>query len=188
MTTLTVHTAETAPPDAAQIIDEVTARYGFLPNLMGVLAEAPATAGAYLALGDAIAKTSFTPTERHVIWFTVNAEHECHYCMAAHTAIAHMDKVAKDVIDTARAVDSYADPKLEALRHFTLLMVRERGWASTADIDAFLAAGYTKRNALEVLIFIAQKTISNYTNHIAETPVDAAFQPFGWQPSKKAAE
>ena len=100
--------------------------------------------------------------------------------MAAHTLLAKGENVPEDVIETARAVGSYADPKLEALRVFTLKLVENRGWAAPQDLDAFLDAGFTKQNVLEVVVVIAHKVLSNYTNHIVATPVDDAFKQFTW--------
>lgn len=52
-------------------------------------------------------------------------------------------------------------------------------------MQAFLDAGFTQRQILEVILGISQKVMSNYTNHLARTPVDAAFHKFEWH---KAAE
>ena len=75
--------------------------------------------------------------------------------------------------------------KLEALRTFTLVMLRDRGFVSDADTQAFLDAGFTETNILEIILGAAQKLMSNYTNHFAKTPVDQVFQKFAWQ--KKSA-
>ena len=92
------------------------------------------------------------------------------------------------MIETARAVRSYDDPKLEALRVLTLNLVENRGWASPQNLDAFLAAGFTKQNVLEIVVIIAHKVLSNYTNHIVDTPVDDAFKQFAWtKPMSNAA-
>ena len=180
MTTFTIHTPDSAPAESKEQLETVQARYGQIPNLYGVLAEAPIAVEAYDALGSLLMRLSFTPTERHVVWFTINAYHDCHYCMAAHTLLAKGENVPEDVIETARAVGSYADPKLEALRVFTLTLVENRGWASPEDFDAFLAAGFTKQNVLEIVVVIAHKVLSNYTNHIVDTPVDDVFSRFTW--------
>ena len=71
--------------------------------------------------------------------------------------------------------------RLEALRDFTLSVVRDRGHVDDAKVQAFLDAGYTKRNILEVILGYSQKVMSNYTNHLAKTPVDAVFEKFAWQ-------
>ncbi len=175
------HTAETASPAGAAVIDDAKQAFGFVPNLIAHMAEAPALARGYLALSELVGETSFSPTERHVVWFTINAEHDCRYCMAAHTGIAKSEDVPDDVIETARAVDAYDDPRLEALRQLTLTLVRERGHASEADVERFLDAGFTRQQVLEIVLVIAHKTMSNYTNHLADTEVDRAFAAHAWE-------
>ncbi len=183
MTTFTIHTPDSAPAGSKEQLETAQQRFGRIPNLYGVLAEAPIAVEAYDTLGSLLMRSSFTPTERHVVWFTINAYHDCHYCMAAHSFLAKAEKVPEDVIETARAVGSYEDPKLEALPVFTLNLVENRGWAAQESLEAFLATGFTKQNVLEIVVVIAHKVLSNYTNHIVETPVDDAFSPFTWTKS-----
>jgi AhpD family alkylhydroperoxidase len=188
MTTFTIHTAESAPAESKELLEATKQRVGKIPNLYGVLAEAPIAVEAYDALGALLMRSSFTPAERHVVWFTINAYHDCHYCMAAHTFLAKGEGVPEEVIETARAVGTYDDAKLEALRVFTLKMVENRGWTSPEGLEAFLAAGFTKQNVLEVVVVIAHKVLSNYTNHIVDTPVDDVFGRFTWvKPVSNAA-
>ena len=61
-------------------------------------------------------------------------------------------------------------------------MVEKRGWVSAIDAENFLAAGYTKANILDVILAVSFKTLSNYTNHVAETPLDEAFSATEWTP------
>ncbi|SET43419.1 hypothetical protein SAMN04487962_109135 [Marinobacter segnicrescens] len=42
-------------------------------------------------------------------------------------------------------------------------------------------AGYGQQQVLEVILGVAQKTMSNYVNHIAETPIDEPFKKFEWK-------
>jgi alkylhydroperoxidase family enzyme len=145
MTTFTIHTPESAPLESKAQLESAQQNYGQIPNLYGVLAEAPIAVEAYDTLGSLAMRSSFTPTERHVVWFTINAYHECHYCMPAHTFLAKGEKVPEDVIETARAVGVYKDLRLEALRAFTLNLVENRGRISPNDREAFLAVGFTKQ-------------------------------------------
>ena len=105
--------------------------------------------------------------------------------MPAHTGIAKMMKVDDAITEALRNETPLPTPKLEALRTFTLAMVRDRGFVSDTDTQAFLDAGFTQTNILEVILGAAQKLMSNYTNHFAKTPVDQVFQKFAWQ--KKSA-
>lgn len=89
-------------------------------------------------------------------------------------------KVDDAITESLRDETPLEDPKLEALRSMTLTIVRNRGHVSQEDLDAFYAAGYGERQVLEIILGLSQKVISNYTNHIANTPVDAPFQKFAW--------
>ena len=174
-------TLETADGDSRAILEDAQARYGFVPNLLGNMAHAPVTAKGYLALGDLVGQSSFDATEQQVIMLAVSRYNECEYCVGAHSAISAMNKLPADVIDSIRSDQPIADSKLEALRAFTTRMVDQRGWLSEEDVGDFLAAGYSRGQILEVVLGVAMKTISNYTNHVAGTELDAAFADFAWK-------
>jgi uncharacterized peroxidase-related enzyme len=176
MTTFAVHTAHTAPAAAAPILDATQKGLGFVPNLFGVMADNPAVLEAYTTLGGIFDKAGFSATERQVIKLTASFENACHYCTAAESAVAGMLKVDPEVISALREQRPLADRKLEALRTFTRTVIRERGFVAGPAIEAFRAAGYTNAHVLGVILGVAIKTISNYTNHVAETPLDAPFQ------------
>lgn len=100
--------------------------------------------------------------------------------MAAHSGLAKMVRMAPEDIEALRQGQPLKDQKLQALRLFTQRMIQARGWVNDQEIEEFLAAGYTKQQILEVILGIAVKIIHNYTNHIAKTPLDKAFQPYVW--------
>jgi alkylhydroperoxidase family enzyme len=125
--------------------------------------------------------------KKTVVWQTVNVEQNCHYCVPAHTGIAKMMKVDDAITDALRSETPLPTAKLEALRDFTLLVIRNRGFVDEAATEAFLAAGFSHTNILEVILGAAQKLMSNYTNHFAQTPVDEVFKKFAWSRTKDAA-
>ena len=181
MTKFQIHTVETAP-DASQPILEAAQKAfgGMLPNLYGLLAESPPLLESYMTLGKAFSKTSLTKTEQQIVWLTVNYENECTYCMAAHSVVARGAGVADEDVAALRTSVSLSDPKHEALRRFTAHMVQARGWAEPAQVGGLLAAGYTQATVLDVILGIGHKTMSNYANHIAHTPLDNAFESAAW--------
>ena len=91
-----------------------------------------------------------------------------------------MQKVPADVVQAIRTGQPIADGKLEALRRFTAAVAATRGRPPEADTAAFLAAGYAPAHILEVILGVGMKTLSNYTNHLAGTPLDEAFAPVAW--------
>lgn len=178
-----VHSIDSAPIPSRAMLTGARSAFGFVPNLLGMLAEAPAALEAYLGVSAAFQKSSLTPTEQQVVLLAASVTNECQYCVAAHSAAATMARVPAGVVDALRSGDPIADPKLEALRRFTEAVVRERGWANE-ELAAFHAAGYSRAQVLEVLAGVTQKTLSNYANHLAETPLDAAFAKAAWSPAK----
>lgn len=182
-----VHTRDSAPQAAQPLIDSSVARYGMLPNLHAVLATAPEAYEAYETLGRLFGATSLSAAERHVVWLTINVVNRCHYCVPAHTMLALKDGVPRPVVDALRNGTALPDARLQALSHFTRSLVLARGDVAPAAVDAFLAAGFTERNVLEIVLGIAQKTLSNYTNHLAKTEVDPPFAAHDWTPPARDA-
>lgn len=177
---LPVQNIETAPAASRDMLKGVQGKFGFIPNLTGVFANAPALLEGYLALAGIFDKTSLSPTERQVVLLAVSFENGCDYCMAAHTAIAGMQKVDQGVIKALRENSPIADAKLEALRRFAAEITQTRGFPSPEAVAGFTKAGYTSAQALEVVLGVGVKTLSNYTNHLSHTPLDPAFQTAAW--------
>lgn len=176
-----LHEIENAPEQSKNVLLEIQKNWGFVPNLMKVFSESPSLLKGYIALSELFLNSSFSPIEQHIILLTVSFENECHYCMAAHTGLAMKTDLNEDYIKALRDGTSLDNPKLEALRVFTSKMVRSRGQLKENDSDDFLKVGYTKAQILEVILGVALKTMSNYTNHIAQTPLDGIMEPFKWQ-------
>ncbi|SHE78182.1 alkylhydroperoxidase AhpD family core domain-containing protein [Modicisalibacter ilicicola DSM 19980] len=180
MTDFTLHDKNNAPEQSQELLDGSIAVFGMIPNLHALMAEAPGLLQGYQQLHQLFTETSFDATEQTVVWQTINVEHACHYCVPAHTGIAKQMKVDDEVTEALRSETPLPSEKLEALRDFTLAMVRERGEVDDATVKRFLDAGYTQRQVLEVVLGLAQKVMSNYTNHLARTPIDEPFKRFEW--------
>ena len=188
MTSFTTHSINTAPTGSKQLLEDARSAYSFVPNLLATMATSPALLEGYMTLAGIFNKSNLSETERQIILMTNNRLNGCTYCMAAHTTISQMAKVPEDVIRALRDNTPLADSRLEALRVFTAAVNQKRGWPDECDIQAFLAAGYTEETILEVILGTSLKVMSNYTNHIAQTKLDAAFAANAWtDPMKNAA-
>lgn len=181
MNTLKIHTIESAPEKSKPFLEASLKTNGMIANLHGVLAESPGLFEAYQTLGKLFTQSSFNKEELTVVWQTINVEHECNYCVPAHTAIANMMKVDSAITEALRNGTSMPAQKLQVLQNTTLAIVRNRGHISEVEMKAFYAVGYEQRQLLEIILGLSQKVISNYVNHIAETPVDKAFEKFAWK-------
>lgn len=175
------HTEDTAPAESLPGIAKSRQVFGFLPKLHAVMAEAPALLGGYHALWDLfLGQTSLTPLEQQVVMMTANYENDCHYCVPGHTYIMTAAKMPPAVIDGLREGTILPDPKLEALRTFARELIETRGHVGDDRLGAFLASGYTRRHALEVVVGLSLKVLSNYTNALARTEIDGPVKKFAW--------
>lgn len=177
---LKIHTIESAPAESKVLLENSKKANGFVPNLHGALAEAPGLLKAYQDLHELFVNSSFNNDELTVVWQTINVEHGCHYCVPAHTGIAKSMKVDDVITEALRSQTAMPSQKLQALHEMTLSVTRNRGNVSQTDLDSFYIAGYNQRHLLEIILGLSQKVISNYTNHIAETPIDKVFEKFEW--------
>lgn len=181
MSQLKIHSKDTAKPASADLLSAVEGKYGFIPNLMGVFAESPSALQGYMVLSDLVSKSAFSPEEQQALLLAVSYENNCDYCVAAHSMMASkMAGMPADRLEAIRQGKQVQDKKINELVRFTREVVANRGNISEASVTQFLNVGYAKQHVLEVVLGVAMKTLSNYTNHLAKTPVDAAFAPFKW--------
>jgi len=182
MSKFTIHTLESAPEDSKEFVEKSFKANGRVPGLHGVMAESPSLLEAYQVVHKLFMDSSFDVEELTVVWQTINVEHECTYCVPAHTGIANMIKVDPALTEALRNREPMPTPKLQALHDTTLALTRNRGHLSEEEIQNFYDAGYGNRQILEIILGLSQKVMSNYTNHLAETPVDKVFEKFAWSP------
>ena len=176
-----LHDETTAPEAAQEALAATRKNFGMIPNLERVMAAAPPLLAGYSTLWDLFDETTLSPVERQVIYQTANFENECDYCVPWHTLLSHQSGMAAEDVEALRRGAELSDARLEALRRFARAMVQNRGNVSHADLESFLSAGYTEAQALEVVLGLAVKVMSNYTNSIAGTPLDGEVRKLAWE-------
>ena len=179
-----IHTKETAPEASVPVLDKTQKVYGFALNFFGVLAESPAALSAYVQVNGLLEEhAALSAQERQIVMLAVSELNNCEYCMAAHSVVAEMSKVPDETVEALRAGRAPADPKQAALFRFARSLAEHRGWVPEEEQKTFLAAGFTTRHVLDVITILALKTLSNYTNHLAQPPLDEAFEGKRWSKS-----
>ena len=188
MPSFPAHTAETAPAASRPLLDGIKRSFGFVPNLFGVFAESPAALRGALAIYEAFSTCSLSAAEQQLVMLAVSVANDCGYCVAAHSTLAkRVAKVDPALVDAVRHRARLADPRLDALATFTRKVTEQRGHVSDAEVAAFLDAGYSHAQLLEVLLGVGMKTFNNYVDHIAHTPLNEQFQAEAWRPERNAA-
>lgn len=175
-----IHTHLNAPVDCREILADIEGAAGFIPNVYGLLTNAPKALAAVAALNRAFEQSSFSAQEREIIALVTSVENRCTYCVAGHTAFALHQGVDPKIVAAIRDSRVAPEPKLEALRHFTATLVRTRGDVESADVEDFFEAGFDSNHVFEVLIGIAAKVMTNFASKLAAIPLDEAFAPHAW--------
>ena len=186
MVKFTPHSIETAPERSGLGLRAAEQKLGFIPNMLAVLAESPAALEGYQAIQGAFATSSFSAQEQNFLALAISVANGCDYCVPAYSFMALKTRVPEDVVSAVRDGAPISDQRLSALREFALAVVEKRGQVTEAEVEAFIGAGFTKAQVLEVILAAAFKMISNYTNHIADIPLDEAFRSHLWEGRKAA--
>ncbi|MFV2195451.1 carboxymuconolactone decarboxylase family protein [Nocardiopsis sp. LOL_012] len=178
---LPFRTAKDPDPAVTGALAKVKAQIGMVPNMYAAMANAPSLLETFLHGYNAFRSDSgFTPAEQETVLLTISRLNGCTYCVAAHSSLADMSRIPTEITDAVRDGKPLPDTRLDALATFTEAFVESRGLPTAAQVDAFLAAGYTETDILQVLLAISVKTISNYTNHLFHTELDRAFAKRAW--------
>ena len=170
MTAFSVPARDEVTPENQALFDNLKKALGFVPNLFVTFALSPTALGAYLTLQNA--KSSLRPKEREVINLVVSQVNTCEYCLAAHTAVGKMLGFTETQIVEIRRGRASFDTRLDALARFVREVAEERGHVSAQVTDAFLGAGWTQANLVDVIMVVGDKTISNYLHSVTKIPVD----------------
>jgi len=187
MTAFTIHTIDTAPEDSRETLRHVTKTLGMIPNLAAAMAESPTLLRSFFAVRDLYAQGSMRRIDIEVLSLTNAFENGCEWCMAFHSAAALREGLSKEDLARLRAGEAPVDARLQVLSDFSRSMVRNRGAVSEQDLEAFYAGGFTKAQALEVVLGAGFSVMSNFSGHLADAPLGLAFEPHAWTKPDGAA-
>jgi len=168
---------EAAQGEAKEMFDSTRAEVGFVPNMYRAMAIDPGVLSTYMhGYSQFREQGHFDPREQETVFLTISRANECGYCIAAHSMLAvnvsNLTPAETDALREGRALD---DPKLQALSSFTHHMWQTRGRPTEAAAAEFKDAGFGDIHVMEIILAMAVKTLSNYSNHVNQPEVDDAF-------------
>lgn len=174
---------------AKELFERSEEEFKMIPNLYKVMANAPEILQAYMDGDKNFRENSgFTSAEQEVILLVISYENGCEYCMAAHSTMADFtSNVPQKVTNAIREDKTIEDKKLSALANMTRETLLSRGRPEPSVVDDFLSAGYSEKQLLDIVLAISVKTLSNYTNHLFNTPIDKAFKAREFKAAQFAA-
>ena len=179
----TEHTIESAPPAARRAMTATANHLGYLPAATARWASSPQLLDGFQKLNGLFDSTTLDPVAREVVIMTIATRNGCHVCVAMHTARLTAMSAPPEVIEALRSAGPAGplpDPRLDAVRVFTLRVLDTAGDVGDDALEAFLASGYTTQHALEVVLGIGTYTMSTLANRLTAAPLDDQLSAFTW--------
>ena len=180
MTTFPVHTMESAPERSKPPLEQLQSAFGMIPNIAGAMATSPVLINSLVGLFGNVHGGSFTEPQIQTVLLTDAVVNACTWAVAFHTALALKRGIDPADVLAIREGRLPKDGKLAALSALARTMIEKRGRLDDQDVDQFIAAGFGKDHALEVIAIVAASTITNYTGSLTKTPLEAMFQAHAW--------
>jgi AhpD family alkylhydroperoxidase len=174
----TVHTLESAPAASRRLMEATIKQQGHLPEAVALLAESPELLGTFLRASGTFQASTLDPLAQEVVIMTTAVRNGCHLCVAMHTARLNAIGADSGTIAALRTGAPLDDPRLAALRQFTLRVLDTTGQVDDDELKAFVDAGFTPRNALDVVLGVGAYTMSTFANRLVRAPLDESLQAF----------
>ena len=180
MTNFPVNTIDTAPELSKPALKQLQAAFGTIPNIAGAMSTSPVLINSLVGLFGNVHGGSFTEAQIQTVLLTNAVTNGCTWAVAFHTALALKEGLDPADVEAIRERRLPKDSKNAALSLLAKTLIEKRGRLDDRDVDQFMAAGFGKDLALEVIAIVAASTITNYTGSVTKTPLDAPFQAHAW--------
>lgn len=180
MTTYQVQTLETAPEKSRGAMQRLKSSAGMIPNLAAMMSTSPTLIEAFVTLREIYQAGTLDAKEREALGLANAIENGCEWCVAFHSFVALKVGVDGDTVQDLRAGREPGDARLRALTSLTQRLIATRGKLARGDLDAFVAAGFSKDQALEVVVGLAVSILANYAGNFVHPELEAPFRDQLW--------
>lgn len=164
--------------DIVGMLDMVRSQFNMVPNVIGVMANSPATLKAYLGLSGALSEGVLSAKLREQIALTVAGINQCSYCASAHTVSGKQAG-----LDSQEMALNLAGASVDKNTHTALSLVRQivecRGQIGDTYLVLAHTHGFSNEEILEIFSHTMLNMFTNYLNHLARTEIDFSVVPTG---------
>jgi hypothetical protein len=115
MSTYRIHSIESAPEKSKPALQDLQKAFGFIPNLVGAMAESPVLIGALVPVFHEVHSGSFSEAEVQVVLLTNAVTNSAAWPVALHSKLALDAGVGADDVQAIRARRAPRDARLAAL-------------------------------------------------------------------------
>jgi AhpD family alkylhydroperoxidase len=180
MQSFPVFAIDTAPEKSRPALQALKGAFGMIPNVAGAMATSPVLIDSLVALFGKVHGGSFTEAQIQTLLLTNAVTNGCSWAVAFHTGLALKEGLEQADVQAIREGRVPRSATSAALSTFARVLIEKRGRVDDHDVEAFVAGGFRKEHALEVIAVVAASTITNYTASVTKPPVDEPFQAYLW--------
>lgn len=181
MSNYPIHTIASAPEKSKPALEWLQHAFGVLPNLPAVIANSPKLINSLVSVFQQVHSPGLTEAENQIVLLTDAVTNSCTYAVAFHTALALQQGISSEETNAVRERRLPTDRRFAALSTLARTLIERRGHLSEQELDAFIAAGFTREQVLEVIAIVAASTITNYAGTIANPPLEDSFRQYAWR-------
>jgi alkylhydroperoxidase family enzyme len=181
MSNYPIRTIASAPENSKPALEQLQQVFGFIPNLVGAIANSPKLINSLVPVFQQVHSSSLTEAEVQIVLLTDAVTNSSAYAVAFHTALALQAGVSSEATTAIRRQRLPSDKRFAALSALAKTLIEKRGHLSEQELGSFLGAGFTKEQVFEVIATVAASTITNYAGTIANPPLEDRFQPYASQ-------
>jgi uncharacterized peroxidase-related enzyme len=158
-----------APTASRPVLNAVTERLGFTPNIFLLMSISPAVLNGFIGLQGPLNKTLDLMT-RDAIALVVSEVNGCSYCLAAlgHGASSFSKTSLEEIAQNGEGESA----KAAAAARFAAKVVENRGHVTNADLAAVREVGFTDGQILEIVALSVQFLFTNFMNNVSGTEID----------------
>lgn len=176
-----VQSIESAPENSKLPLKQLEQAFGFVPNVVGAIANSPVLTNSFVGLFGNVHGSRFTEAEIQVLLLTDAVANSCSWAVAFHTALALKEGLDPADVQAIRERRLPANKRYAALSKLASTLIEQRGHLNNEDLTAFIEVGFEQELALEVVAVVAASTITNYAGNITKPPLEEAFQRHAWR-------
>lgn len=175
------HTIDNAPEASRNPMTRLRDAAGVLPNLAATMAGAPVLIEGFVTLWETWKTASLDAREREILGLSNAVANRCEWCVAFHTFVAGKVGVDPATVTAIRNGQAPTEPRSRALNRFTTQLIERRGDVAGGELEAFLAAGFDKQQALEVVVGAGVSLMANYAGNFVGPELDGFLVEHRWR-------
>ena len=176
-----IHTIASAPEHSKSALEQLQQAFGVIPNLAAAIANSPKLINSLVGVFQQVHSPGLTESANQIVLLTDAVANSSTYAVAFHTALARQQGVSSEETDAIRERRAPTDKRFAALFTLAKTLIEKRGHLSEQELDSFVAAGFTRKQVLEVIAIVAASTITNYAGTIANPPLEDRFRQYAWR-------